>query len=131
MINGDELKVVTGAVTAADATIGTVVPNNMRRRIYRVKFINTFAGVNRLIIGKRENGAVGTTPIDYIQTAVPNQMECDPEDLLDDSAPLYTIEGPAQGVGITPVGTSVVRAQCSAGGTGFFTYWYIDSPSDG
>lgn len=127
-MNRDELKVVTSAVTAADATVGSVVPANMRRFIYRVKFVNTFAGPNLLTIGKRENGAGATTVIDRVQTAVLDQMETDPDALFEDSAPLYTIEGPASSAAITPVGTSIVRAQCSAA-SGFFTYWYLDSPA--
>jgi hypothetical protein len=128
MINRDELKTVTMAVTAVDTQIGTVVPQNMRRFIYRTKFVNTLNGGNLLAIGKRENGAGATTVIDRIQAAVLNQMETDPEELHEDSAPLYTIEGPAQNFLIVPVGTSTVWAQCSAGGTGFLTLWYLDSP---
>jgi len=129
MLNRDQLKTVTMAVTAADATIGSNVPVNMRRFIYRTKFINTLNGDNLLTLGKRENGAGATTVVDYIQAAVQYQMEVDPEELHDDSAPLYVVEGPAQNPLITPVGASVVRAQCSALGTGFLTLWYIDAPA--
>jgi hypothetical protein len=128
-MNRDQLKTVTAAVTAVEATIGTVVPVNMRRFIYRTKFISTFNGGNLLTLGKRENGAGGTTVIDYIQTAVLNQMETDPDELEEDAEPLYIVEGPASNFLITPVGTSVVRAVCSAGGTGFLTLWYIDAPA--
>jgi len=124
-----ELKTVTAAVTAAEATIGTVVPNNMRRYIYKIKFINTINAANLFTLGKRENGAGATTTIDQIQTAVQHQMETDPDVLYEDSAPLYIIEGPASSDAITPVGTSLVRGACSGAGTGFITLWYVDTPA--
>jgi hypothetical protein len=129
MLNRDELKTVTMAVTPADTQVGTIVPLNYRRYIYRVRFISTINGSNILTLGKREDGAGATTIIDRFATILMNDTDTDPDELEENSAPLYTIEGPASNFGITPVGTSTVRALLSAGGTGFLTLWYVDSPA--
>ncbi len=129
MLNRDELKTVTAAITAADAAIGSVVPQNMRRFIYRVKWVNTVALANLFTLGMRENGAGATTVLDRAQLVVFGQMETDPDDLEEDALPLFIIDGPAQNFTIIPVGATTVRAFCGAGGTGFLTLWYIDVPA--
>ena len=129
MINRDELKTVAVAVTAADVQIGTNVPVNMRRFIYRLEFINTINAPNLFTLGKRENGAGATTNVGYVQAAVQFQMEADPAELHEDSAPLFIVEGPASSDVIIPVGASSVRGFCSGAGTGFVTLWYIDAPA--
>lgn len=129
MFNRDELKSVTVAVAAVDADFGSAVPINMRRFIYRVKFVNTVNAPNVCVFGKRENGAGATTVIDRYAAVVLNQTEIEPDSLEEDSAPLYIIEGPASNFGIVPVGNSTMRIACSAGGTGFFTVQYIDAPA--
>jgi len=126
-----ELRTAVAAValgvinTGSDVVFGLAIPQNMRRFVYRVKFINTFAGVNQLVIGKRENGAAATTIVDYVQAAVVNEMNTDPDNLTEDSAPLYIIEGPPGNV--ATAATSFIRAFCSAGG-GLLTLWYADRP---
>ena len=134
MINRDELKVsLPTAVVAppgAEVTVGSVIPQGMRRFIYRVKFINQAVGVNQLAIGKRENDAAGTTWIDFVQAAVPNEMVTDPDELKDDAAPLYVIDGgPGNVPPVLPLtATSIVRA-ITDNGNGIFTYWYLDAPA--
>lgn len=128
MINRDELKTVTAAVGLAEVTVGSVIPRGMRRFIYRIKFINQFGGANQLAIGKRENDAPGTTPIDYVQAAVPLEMIPDPDELKENAAPLYVIDGgPGNVAPVLPLtATSIVRAVTN-GGAGIFTYWYLDA----
>ncbi len=129
MINRDELRVDTVAVNVAEVTVGNAIPQDMRRFIYRVKFINLVAGPNQLTIGKRENGAAGTTVVDYLQAAVVDEMITDPDDIDDDNMPLYVIDGgPSRGPTAAAPGTSIVRAVTDAG-AGIFTYWYIDAPA--
>lgn len=121
MINRDELKRAVATITNVDSVIGTNVLANFRRFIYRVKFTNLFAGVNLVTLGERINGAVGTTPIDYIQFILQYDLYIDPEELEDDAAPIYTIDG----AGAT--GASNLYAVGSAAGNVYFTYWYIDA----
>lgn len=123
----DELKSVTAAVGLVEATIGSAVPVDMTRYIYRVRFIST-PGAQQLLVGKRENGAGGTTNIDTIQAAVPLEMITDPDELKSDAAPLYVIKGgPSRGSTATvPPSTSLVRMATSVG-AGIVTYWYVDA----
>lgn len=122
MLNRDDLKTAVATVGAADADVGSAIPQNMRRFIYAIKATNIFNGANLLTIGKRENGAVGTTIIDYVQAAIQYDMWKDPDELKEDSAPLYIVEGAGAG------GASHLRAE--AGGASFYlTIWYIDAPA--
>ena len=122
MLNRDDLKTEVATVGAADGNVGSAIPQNMRRFIYAIKATNIFAGANLLTIGKRENGAGATTTIDYVQAATQYETWKDPDELKEDSAPLYIIEG----AGTT--GASYLRAV--AGGASFYlTIWYIDAPA--
>ncbi|GAH32992.1 unnamed protein product [marine sediment metagenome] len=88
MLNRDDLKTEVATIGAADANVGSAIPQNMRRFIYAIKAINIFNGANLLTIGKRENGAGATTIIDYVQAANQYDMWKDPDELLEDSAPI-------------------------------------------
>ena len=122
MLNRDDLKTEVATVGAADGNVGSAIPQNMRRFIYAIKATNIFAGANLLTIGKRENAAGATTIIDYVQAATQYETWKDPDELKEDSAPLYIIEG----AGAT--GASYLRAE--AGGASFYlTIWYIDAPA--
>ena len=120
MITRDELLQAVATVTVADADIGGAIPANMRRFIYRIRLGNAFAGPNLLTLGHRENGAVGTTNIDYVQLAVQYDIVADPEELTEEAMPLYIIEGAGAG------GASHLRGIMSAGNA-YLTYWYIDA----
>jgi len=120
MISRDELLQAVATVTNADADIGTAIPANKRRFIYRIKLVNAFAGPNLLTLGKRENGAGATTPIDYVQLAVQYDIFRDPEELKEDAAPLYIIEGAGAG------GASHMRGVMDAGNA-YLSYWYVDA----
>ena len=132
MLNRDELRTSPPTAVAmgagAEVTVGVAVPQNHRRFIYRIRFTNQVAGPNALSLGKRENGAGVTTAVDVIQAAVVNEMVNDPEELREDSAPLYVIDGPPGQAPVLPALNSLVRAFTSAG-AGTLTYWYLDSPS--
>ncbi len=129
MLNRSELKTVSVPVGLVEVTVGSAIPPNMSRYIYRAKFINSFAGPNQLLIGSRENGAVGTTNLDTIQAAVQFEEIYDPDELHEDSAPIYTIHGgPAQTIPAPAAApaTSLVRAATTAG-VGILTLWYLDA----
>ena len=127
----DELKTATAPVTVADATVGSAVPVDFVRNIYRVRFINSFAGANQLLIGSRENGAGVTANLDTLQAAVTLEMITDPDELKEDAAPLYVVSGgPSRGPSAAvPPATSLVRMATSAG-NGIVTYWYTDEESN-
>lgn len=121
----DALKTLVATVGVADANIGTPIPSLMKRVIYKMKWENEFAGVNLLTLGKRENGAGATTVIDYGRAIAQYDAFIDPDSLHEDSAPLYTIDGPPDTADPTYVGTSYIRAQAT-GASIFLTLWYED-----
>lgn len=122
MLNRDDLKTAVATIVAADGNVGSDIPQNMRRFIYAIKATNIFAGANLLTIGKRENGAGATTIIDYVQAATQYETWKDPDELKEDSAPLYIIEGKGD------TGDSYLRAEAS-GASFYLTIWYIDAPA--
>jgi hypothetical protein len=132
MINRDELKTspptAVVALAVNEVTVGSPIPQNHRRFIYRVKFINSVAGPNAVSLGKRENGAGVTTAVDVIQAAVVNEVVEDPEELMENSAPIYVIDGPPGQIPVVAGNNSLVRAYTD-NGAGIFTYWYIDAPA--
>ncbi|MBA7702345.1 hypothetical protein ES703_111109 [subsurface metagenome] len=129
MLNRDDLKTTVHPVTTTDddtARVGSAIPANMRRFIYAIKAINEHNAANLLTLGKRENGAVATTPVDYVQFATQYETWKDPDELKEDSAPLYIVEGAGA------VGASYLRAVTSlmtAGLGAYLTIWYIDAPA--
>lgn len=115
----------TVATLGTEANIGSAVPQNMRRFIYRIKAINLYNGTNLISIGKREDGAISTTWIDYLELTTQYETQTDPEALKDDSAPLYIIEGGGS------TGDSYLRAVAGGGASSaYFTIWYIDAPAE-
>jgi hypothetical protein len=123
MAKKNALQTAVFAVNNVDANIGTQIPQNMFRYIYRVKWTNLFAGPNLLTLGKRENGAGATTVVDTFQAALQYDQDVDPNELREESLPLYTIGGTGG------TGTSFLRAVCSAAGTFALTIWYEDAPT--
>jgi len=122
MLNRDDLKTEVATIGAADVDVCSAIPANMRRFIYAIKAINIAAVANLLTLGKRENGAGATTIIDYVQAATQYETWKDPDELKENSAPLYTIEGAGA------AGASYLRAE--AGVASFYlTIWYIDAPA--
>jgi hypothetical protein len=121
-IKRDELKTAVATITPADANVGSAVPANMFRFIYKLKVTNLFAGANLLTLGKRENGAGATTVIDYVQAATQYETWNDPDELKEDAAPLYIIGGKGS------TGDSYVRAVTN-NGNAYLTLWYVDAPA--
>jgi len=128
----DALKTITVTVTNADADVGSAIPQNMRRAIYKIKATNLFAGPNLLTLGKRENWvAAATVVVDYIQAVLQYDIWDSPDELKEDSAPLYIVEGAIASAadatwGVT-TGPSHVRAVCGAAGQMYLTLWYEDT----
>jgi hypothetical protein len=123
MINPDELRTQEGAVTTADANFGSAIPQNMKRCIYRVKVQNEYDGANLLTLGKRENGAGATTTVDVFQSALQYDIFTDPEQLQENSEPLYEVGGKGD------TGDSYVRA-VTDNGNAYLTIWYVDKPAE-
>ena len=122
MINNDELRTYVAAVTAVEANFGSAIPANMRRFVYRTKMINEFAGANLLTLGKREDGAGATTVVDYLQAATQYEGQADPDELQENAAPLYIVEGKGS------TGDSYLRA-VTDNGNAYLTIWYVDKPA--
>lgn len=89
------------SVTDEVAVIGTAVPSNMRRYIYRVKVQDDSGAVNTVELQKklREEDAV---VVDQFRLVTPYETYVDPDELKEDALPLYIIEG---GYSMRAVGT--------------------------
>lgn len=117
----DELKTAVATVTTAEANVGSAIPANMFRYIYRVKVINLFDGANKLTPKKSENGG-DAEELDYVQCVLQYDTLTDPDELKEDSAPLYKIGGKGAD------GDSYLRA-VTDNGNAYLTIWYIDAPA--
>jgi len=95
------LNSVLGTVdnTVGGITFGTAVPANMRRYIYKIKTANQFAGANQLQFGHITAPAAGVV-LDYIEHALQYDMWNDPDDVQEDSAPIYILPAGSQLWGI-------------------------------
>lgn len=126
MLKRDELRTVTATITTTEGNVGSAVPQNMRRFIYKIKATNEHAIANLLTLGKRENGVLVTTVIDRIRWATQYEIWNDPDELEEDATPLYIVEGAGA------AGTSFLRAVTSlmtAGIGAYLTIWYVDAPA--
>ena len=95
------------AVTAAEADIGTDVPVNMRRYIYRVK-VQDDSGAANLVELKSQLGAAAAVVVDQFRLVTPDETYVDPDELREDALPLYIIEGSTSktvGMSLRAVGT--------------------------
>jgi hypothetical protein len=111
-----------------DVQIGPVIPVNHRRYVYSIKAINQFAGVNRLTVGSRENGAAGTTVLWGMAGVLLGDIDVDPDGpLTEDSVPLFSVGG--QGPLGPILGISTVRVLAEFGNW-LVTMRYVDSITD-
>lgn len=113
----EELQHISATAAAGAAALmagSTVAPANMRRYIYRIKTVNEFAGANTLTLNRGSATVVGAL-IDEIAHATQYEMWTDPDDLKEDSAPLYILEA-AEGLWL-----STDAGNCQV------TIWYLDA----
>jgi hypothetical protein len=80
------------AVTAVEATIGSVIPVNMRRYIYRVKVQDDSVAANLVELKSMLAGAAAVV-VDQFQLITPSETYVDPDELKEDALPLYIIPG--------------------------------------
>jgi len=79
-------------VTAVVAIIGSAIPVNMRRYIYRVK-VQDDSGAPNLV--ELQSLLVGGVPVvvDQYRLAVADETYVDPDELKEDALPIYIIPG--------------------------------------
>lgn len=113
----EELRHITATAAAGAAALmteSTVASANMRRYIYRIKTVNEFDGANMLSLNRGSATVVGAL-IDKIAHALQYDMWPDPDELKEDSAPLYILEA-AEGLWL-----STSAGDCQV------TIWYVDA----
>lgn len=86
----------TAVVTIAGAdtyeNLGSKIAQNLRRYIYSIKLVNANVGANKFTIADRLAAAAETEKdIWYLLTAYETIMH--PDELKEDSAPIYIFEG--------------------------------------
>jgi len=83
----------TAVITANQAayqSLGSKIPSNMRRYVYRIRTTNQDAAANKLTIARGPAGS--EVAIDYIQAALQYEIYLDPDELKVDAAPIYIFE---------------------------------------
>lgn len=101
------LNSVLGAITNAGVAFGSHVPANMKRYVYKIKTANQFAGANQLQFG-HQTAVPANVILDWIEHAVQYDMWNDPEELHEDSLPIYIIPAGSQFYAITDNGDCMV-----------------------
>jgi len=109
MVDKRALNPASGTLTnvAAGNVIGTVVPANMRRYIYKLKVNNEFAGANELTLGYSADNGVTLLPVgglDRIPFQVVGGIWNDPDELSENALPIYIIPAGNQISGLTDNG---------------------------
>jgi hypothetical protein len=125
-MNRNELQVVTQTIVVAPgALVGSNIPTNYTRYIYRVK-IQSLVAAQTFTLGRRENGAGATTVMDTFLLPLLGDWLVDPDNIDENSAPIYKVGGPVSVSGGAIGGASNVWAFVDVG-TALLTYWYIDA----
>jgi hypothetical protein len=91
MVDKRGLQSLQATATTAGGVIGTEVPDNMRRYIYKLKTGNQFAGANQLELGYSDDAGATHTTLDYIEHATQYEMWNDPDVLPENALPIYII----------------------------------------
>ena len=88
---------ITAVVTIAGndtyEDLGTAIPQNMRRYVYQVKIIKEGGGAESLITLADRLGVAAETEKDLWYLTTPRETLVHPDELKEDSAPLYIFEG--------------------------------------
>ena len=96
-----------GTITNAGVPFGFAVPADMRRYIYKIKTANQFAGANQLQFG-HQTAVPANVILDWIEHAVQYDMWNDPDEVHEDSAPIYIIPAGSQPYGIASAAGNIM-----------------------
>lgn len=78
------------ANNAAYQSLGSAIPANMRRYVYRIKAVNQHGAANMLNLAR--GPALAEVVIDHIQAATQYETYIDPDEFKEDAAPIYIFE---------------------------------------
>ena len=92
MVDKRGLQSVRFPVTGVEADIGSAVPVNMRRYIYRVKVQDDSGAPNLVELKSLLTGAAAVV-VDQYRLAVADETYVDPDALKEDALPIYIVEG--------------------------------------
>ena len=95
------------AVTNVGVTFLSAVPANMRRYIYKIKTANQFAGANQLQFGHITAPAAAVI-LDWIEHVLAGDMWNDPDEVNEDSLPIYIIPAGSQPYGIASAAGNIM-----------------------
>lgn len=116
---------ITAFVTIAGnntyENLATAIPQNMRRYVYRIKAIKDGGGAASLITLADKLGAFGETEKDLWWLVVPYDTWNDPDEITENSSPLYIFEGSSS------TASRFIRCKATTLGA-IITIWYCDEP---
>jgi hypothetical protein len=122
-MNKQALKTATVTIAADDTyeNLGSAIPQNMRRYVYKIKIIKDSGGAASLITIADRLGTAAETEKDpwYLNTSYETLV--DPDELKEDSAPLYIFEGSSS------TADRYIRVKSTLLGV-IVTIWYCDEP---
>lgn len=119
----DELRTAKVTIAANDTyeNLASAIPQNMRRYVYKVKVIKDSGGAASLITIADRLGTATETEKDLWYLTTPYETLVDPDELKEDSAPLYTFEGSSSAA------NRYIRVKSTLLGV-IVTIWYVDAP---
>jgi len=121
----DKQSLITAKVTiAGDDTyenLASAIPVNLRRYVYKIKVIKDSGGAASLITIADRLGTAAETEKDLFQLVVPYDTWNDPDELKEDSAPLYIFEGSSS------TADRYIRVKATTLGA-IITIWFCDEP---
>ncbi len=101
--------------------IASAIPQNARRYGYRIKAIKDSGGAASLVTIADRLGVAAETEKDLWYLTVPYDTLVDPDELQDDSVPLYIFEGSSS------TASRYIRVKATTLGV-IVTIWYCDEP---
>ena len=112
---------VTIAANDTYENLATAIPQNIRRYVYKIKIIKDSGGAASLITIADRLGTAAETEKDLWYLATPYETLVDPDELKEDSAPLYIFEGSSS------TADRYIRVKSTLLGV-IVTIWYCDEP---
>ncbi len=120
-MNKQALQTTTVTIAANNTyeNLGSAIPQNMRRMVYRIKAIKDSGGAESLITIADRLASAAETEKDLWYLTTPRETLVDPDELQEDSTPLYIFEASSS------TASRYIRVKSTLLGV-IVTIWYCD-----
>ena len=121
----DKQSLITAKVTIAGndtyENLASAIPVNLRRYVYKIKVIKDSGGAASLITIADRLGTAAETEKDLWYLTTPYETIVDPDEVKEDSLPLYIFEASSSAA------SRYIRVKSTLSGV-IVTIWYCDEP---